>query len=103
MRYRNIWVRELREWDEPGPRPIEQEEIIELPPDILARYVGRYQAADDEYYTITLEGDQLRASFFRPQAIEIVPHSTTEFSLRWTAAPGVSSCASTGRARLRST
>jgi hypothetical protein len=86
VKYRNIWARELREWIEPGPRPIEQPETVELPPEVLAKYVGRYQADDDEQYTITLENDQLRARFFRPQTIELVPHSRTEFGLRWTAA-----------------
>jgi hypothetical protein len=86
VRYRNIWVRELPEWNEPGPRPMVQEETVELPPEVLAKYVGRYQADDDEQYTITLENDQLRARFFRPQTIELVPHSRTEFGLRWTAA-----------------
>jgi hypothetical protein len=86
VRYRNIWVRELREWQDPGPGPTEQREVIELPPDVLQRYVGRYHASETEQYTITLENDQLRASFFRPQAIELVPHSKTEFSLRFTAA-----------------
>jgi hypothetical protein len=86
VRFRNIWVRELREWDEPGPRPTAREEVVELPPDILARYVGRYETGDGEQYTITLENNLLRARFFRPQDIELVPHSTTEFVLRWTAA-----------------
>jgi hypothetical protein len=86
VRYRNIWVRELREWQEPGPRPSEQAEIVELPPEILERYVGRYKVTDDEQFTITLETDQLRVTFDRPVAIDLVPHSKTEFSLRWTAA-----------------
>jgi hypothetical protein len=86
VRYRNIWIRELREWEEPGPRPVADEQVIELPPETLARYVGRYQTGDDEHYTITLENGQLRARFERPQEIELVPHSKTEFSLRWTAA-----------------
>jgi hypothetical protein len=86
VRYRNIWVRELREWEEPGPRAAERPAEVQLAPEVLERYVGRYQASDDEQYTITLENDQLRAKFFRPQEIELVPHSVTEFSLRWTAA-----------------
>jgi hypothetical protein len=99
VRYRNIWVRELREWQEPGPRPVEREEVVELPPDVLERYVGRYQTADDEEYTITLEGNQLRANFFRPQRIELVPYSKTEFSLRWTAARFVFELDEDGRPR----
>jgi hypothetical protein len=86
VRYRDIWLRELPESVEPGPQPAERQEVIELPPEVLAKYVGRYQADDDEYYTITLENDQLRARFFRPQTIELVPHSRQEFALRWTAA-----------------
>jgi hypothetical protein len=86
VRFRNIWVRELREWDEPGPRPTENEEMVELPPEVLARYVGRYETASGDQYTITLENDQLRARFFRPFNIDLVPYSNTEFGLRWTAA-----------------
>ena len=63
-----------------------KKETIELSPDVLQRYVGTYQTTDDEQYTITLDGNQLRPTSFRPQRIELVPHSTTEFSLRWTAA-----------------
>jgi hypothetical protein len=97
VQYRNIWVRELQEWDEPGPRSTKEQEEIELPPNVLERYVGRYRADDDEYYTITLEDDQLRARFFRPQTIELVPHSPTEFSLRWTAARFVFELGQDGR------
>ena len=97
VRYQNIWVRELPESNEPGPRIVEREETIELPPEVLARYVGRYQADDDESYTITLENDQLRARFFRPQTIELVPRSRTEFALRWTAARFVFELGQDGR------
>jgi hypothetical protein len=99
VRYRNIWVRELREWEEPGPRLTEPEGAVELPTEILARYVGRYETAEGEQYTISLANDQLRARFFRPQEIELVPRSRTEFSLRWTAARFVFELGADGRPR----
>jgi hypothetical protein len=97
VRFRNIWVRELREWQEPGPRPVGRQEVVNLPPEVLEHYVGRYQASDTEQYVITLERDQLRARFFRPQTIELVPRSRTEFDLRWTAARLVFDLAEDGR------
>jgi hypothetical protein len=84
VRFRNIWVRELREFQEPGPAETERRDVVDLPADVLEKYTGRYQTADGEEYTITLENNQLRAQFFRPHKMELVPHSPTEFSLRWT-------------------
>ena len=86
VRYRNIWLRELPESTELGPANPKIEPIITLQPAELDRYVGKYQAPSGDVHTITREGQQLRAHFYGPGKIELVPHSTVRFSLRWTAA-----------------
>ncbi len=86
VRYRNIWLRELPEWVEPGPTNPATEPAITLQPAELNRYVGKYESSNGDIYTIAREGQQLWAHFYGPGKVELVPHSTSKFSLRWTAA-----------------
>jgi hypothetical protein len=86
VRYRNIWLRELPEWVEPGPTSPETEPIITLQPAEQNRYVGKYESTNGDIYTITHEGQQLWAHFYGPVKVELVPNSISKFSLRWTAA-----------------
>ena len=86
VRYRNIWLRELSESVEPGPANPKTESIITLQPAEQNRYVGKYQSPIGDIYTITREGQQLWAHFYGPVKVELVPHSISQFSLRWTAA-----------------
>jgi len=83
VRYRNIWLRELPE----GPtelRPPDPRPVVNLPLAQLERYEGRYEVEGGGSYTITREG---RTLFFgiSGRALELVPHSESAFSLRWTA------------------
>jgi hypothetical protein len=87
VRYRDIWLRELPEeptaLPTPDPRP-----VVSLPLAQLDRYVGRYQVVGEEHavYSITRDGRQLRCELrSNLPALELVPHSEREFSLRWTA------------------
>jgi hypothetical protein len=57
VRYRNIWLRELRE-EEPCPPPDLYEKAISLSPSILDRFVGRYETGRTE-----LTHNQRRRSF----------------------------------------
>lgn len=86
VRYRNIWLRELPEWVEPGPTNPATEPVITLQPAELNRYVGKYESSNGDIYTIVREGQQLWAHFYGPGKVELVPHSMSKFSLRWTAA-----------------
>lgn len=89
LRFRNIWVRELRESTEPGPAYREQEPVIHMTEAALARYVGMYKSSPDSRsgFEVTSDGQQLHCLFGEPQTmVDLVPHSATKFSLRWTAA-----------------
>ena len=86
VRYRNIWVRELREWKRPGPAHEESRPVITLKPEVLDRYAGTYRAGDSRAFVIRREGLGLVAQIFDRPNIELLAHSEKEFSLRWTAA-----------------
>ena len=83
VRYRNIWLRELPE----GPtelRAANPRPVVNLPLAQLERYVGRYkvEGGGASIDTITRQGRQL---LWGARALELVPHSESAFSLRWTA------------------
>ena len=88
VRYRNIWLREISEWTPPGPANIENGPILFLTRAELDRYVGNYQVLEDDHpatYTISRDGDSLKAHFYGGTVIELVPRSKQEFAMRWTA------------------
>ncbi|MCH2571976.1 MAG: DUF1080 domain-containing protein, partial [Planctomycetes bacterium] len=84
VRYRNIWVRKLTERPENGPDITQDRSIVALPDSVLDFYVGRYLATDREF-TIIRKESRLEADINGNTFLELVPHSKTEFSLRWTA------------------
>ena len=86
VRYRNIWLRELPEWNRPGPAHEESRPVITLKPEELDPYTGTYRAGDDRAFVIRREGPRLFAEIFNRPNIELLTHSKDEFSLRWTAA-----------------
>jgi hypothetical protein len=85
VRFRNIWLRELPEWDPSSPPP-SADPVVNLPRELLEKYAGRYRVDEDNTYTIELANNGLRANFYGPLFLELVPHSPTTFSLRHTAA-----------------
>ncbi|MFN8006982.1 MAG: family 16 glycoside hydrolase [Terriglobia bacterium] len=86
VHYRNIWLRELPEFTEPGPSNPMMEPTLTLQPSEQNRYVGKYRSPNGDICTIFRESGQLWASFYAPVKVELVPHSPSRFSLRWTAA-----------------
>jgi len=89
VRYRNIWVRELREWNEPGPAGYDMPPVITLTPEALARYEGRFKYSPDSEsdYVIKSDGSRLHCIFGKKRArVDLVPHSTIKFSIRRTSA-----------------
>jgi hypothetical protein len=82
VRFRNIWVRELPEPVELGAPAASAEKVIALAPNVLDRYVGRYEVSPGRYFTITREGNKLLANFYGSRRFEIVAHSEREFSMK---------------------
>jgi hypothetical protein len=85
VRYRNIWLRELKESTEDGTPAEQHRKTIELPADQLQQFVGAYQSLLGEFGTIELKGDQLQLHMKMGQVIDLLPMSATEFAMRWTA------------------
>jgi hypothetical protein len=89
VRFRNIWVRELREQEEPGPAEEDGPPAIFLSEEVLARYVGTYKTRPDSRsaFHIVSDGRQLQCLYDEKRAkVDLVPHSLRKFSMRWTAA-----------------
>ncbi len=89
VRFRNIWVRELREIDEPGPARYDTPPAISLTREALDRYVGiyKYEPDSETAFVVKSDGRQLYFLFGKKQArVDLVPHSLKKFSMRWAAA-----------------
>ena len=84
-RFRNIWVRRLREYAEPGPDP-SQAPILAMSAQELARYAGTYEDEREGELVIRVEDGILLAELYGSERLELVPRSRREFELRWTAA-----------------
>lgn len=82
VRFRNIWMRELREIDEPGPPSDAFEKVITLSSSVLDRYVGRYEVSPERRFTISREGDRLLANIYGARQFELVANSERKFSLK---------------------
>jgi len=97
VKYRNIWVRELREEAAPGPDRTESEPVIALSAEQLERYVGVYKSSPDakSSFDIFSDGRQIHCLFGKHSRdlsgrqrgrVDLVPNSPTRFSMRWAAA-----------------
>ncbi len=87
VRYRNIWLRELGEWTRPGPVSDDTKPLVNLSEATLDSYTGVY-ASENGFPLVTIrrDGKLMYGSFGALPPIELLVHSTTEFSLRWTGA-----------------
>jgi 3-keto-disaccharide hydrolase len=99
VRFRNIWLRELPEWNDPAPTNAKSDPVVVLQSKELERFVGKYQrqTSNQEIFSIKHDGTKLQANFAGPSDIELVPNSEREFSLRWTAGKLVFDLASDGK------
>jgi hypothetical protein len=89
VRFRNIWLRELREFEEPGPALKELEPVIALTAEALEQYVGVYKFRPDSKssFDIISDGQQLCCVYGERQGkVSLVAHSLEKFSMRCTAA-----------------
>ncbi len=85
VRYRNIWLRELRESDEPGGLAEQTVADVNLTPNELKKFVGAYGSVLGELGTIELKDERLQMHMKTGQVIDLVPRSTSEFAMRFTA------------------
>jgi hypothetical protein len=89
VRFRNIWLRELREHEEPGPGKVDEPPAFALNPDMHDRYVGTYKFSpeSESAFSIISDGRQLYLEFGKEHArVDLVPNSLRRFSMRFTAA-----------------
>ncbi len=89
-RFRNIWVRRLREHTEPGSNQAASRTLT-LSGEELARYTGKYELEPRGELVIRVEDGILVAELRdpkrpKPKRLELIPRSRREFELRWTAA-----------------
>ena len=83
VRYRNIWLRELPEYTQPGPANQETRAVMPMTTEMLDRYTGKYDSSGREI-VIRRDGSQLIAHIFGRPNLQMLPHSKEEFTLRWT-------------------
>jgi hypothetical protein len=85
VRFRNIWLRELDESTRPGPESAPAPEVIQLTRAQAARYAGRYDGVDGNTigFEIVAEGPRLYLGG-GGRKLDLVAHSPTELSMRWT-------------------
>lgn len=86
VRYRNIWLRRLRETDEPPPPAGDEPKTVHLPTAELAKFAGRYGTPLGDFGQIELLDGRLQLKMEAGQVIDLVPRSPTQFAMRWTAA-----------------
>lgn len=99
VRYRNIWLRELRETAEPGPARESQEKEITLAPKVLDHYAGRYEVNPNWYFTLIRAGEKMFANFYGTRRFELVAHTERQFSMKKTAGDLVFELDAQGRAK----
>lgn len=79
VRFRNIWVRELPEAEPFDTQPAAPRPAVTLSAEEMDRYVGTYGN-----FEVQRMDDRLRAHFFGPLWLELIPHGEDHFSLRRT-------------------
>ena len=80
VRYRNIWLRELPEHQPMPPADAYSEAAVTLSTEALERFVGKYGV-----WEVRRESDRLQMNFYGPLFLDLIPHSSTRFSLKHTA------------------
>lgn len=100
VRFRNLWVRELKETD---PVVIRKEPLTRLPGLELKRYAGTYTAplgGRPTDVTVTVKGDHLQFGIpARQQLFDLMPRSEREFVLQTTDAQLVFTLNAEGQAQ----
>ena len=84
VRFRNIWVRELAESTPRAPEETPAREVTQLSQEQIDGYAGVYEPAEGSNVGFELrkvDGEIKLWSSGRP--LDLVTHSTTEFTARW--------------------
>lgn len=79
VRYRNIWIRELPDEDEPCGLP---EKEISVSEKLLSQYVGEYQVRPGFILKVFREGEFLKMHLVAQQVVALYATSDTEFFSR---------------------
>ncbi len=84
VRFRNIWLRELDEVEQPGPAWQPPPAVTQFTAKELERYAGKYDGVDGNTvgFELVSEGDRIYL-WSSNRRLDVVTHSATEFSLRW--------------------
>ena len=85
VRFRNIWLRELSESTGPGPAATPVREVMQLTRAQASRYAGAYDGVDGNTigFEIVAAGSRLYL-LSGGRKLDLVAHSATELSMRWT-------------------
>ena len=84
VRFRNIWLRELDETTRQGPPEPPAYEVTHLSPEVLDRYVGKYEGIEGNTvgFELARQGDRIYLKG-GGRVLDVITNSLTEFSLRW--------------------
>jgi CubicO group peptidase (beta-lactamase class C family) len=66
----------------PAPTPISERVEVPVPPEILERYTGEYELTPEFVFTVTRDGDALRAQLTGQPVLPVFAESETEFFYR---------------------
>ncbi len=84
VRFRNIWLRELEESTPLGPPEPSPYEVTHMAPEVLDRYVGRYEGIEGSRvgFELAREGERIYLKG-GGRMLDIVTTSPEEFRMRW--------------------
>ena len=85
VRYRNIWLRELPELAEPGGLAEQLASTVTLSRDRLEKFAGAYSTPTGDTIEIELKDKHLQVHMKTGQVIDLIPLSSSEFAMRFTA------------------
>jgi hypothetical protein len=84
VRYRNVWLRELPPETIPQPKTPYDPVVVELTDEQKQKLVGSYQRPGGGSWEITSKNGKLYLNII-VNPLEMIPHSATEFGLKYTA------------------
>jgi hypothetical protein len=86
VRFRNIWLRELRETPPPRPPADYLRPVVRLPAELLERYVGRYRVGQSDFYIRVARAEHTLQLILGEDRVDLVAHAPDQFAIEHTAA-----------------